>query len=58
MLVLGVLVANAIGGSLVFAVTLFVGAYREHDVSALVAWPGVFLIPFPFQHPNRRSQIS
>ncbi len=46
MLVLGVLVANAIGGSLVFAVTLFVGAYREHDVFALVAWPSFFLIPF------------
>jgi len=46
MLVLGVLVANAIGGSLVFAVTLFVGAYRERDVFALVAWPSFFLIPF------------
>jgi hypothetical protein len=46
MLVLGVLVANAIGGSLVFAVTLIVGAYREHDVFALVAWPSFFLIPF------------
>lgn len=45
-LVLGVLVANAIGGSLVFAVTLIVGAYREHDVFALVAWPSFFLIPF------------
>ena len=46
MLVLGVLVANAIGGSLVFAVTVIVGAYREHDVFALVAWPSFFLIPF------------
>jgi hypothetical protein len=45
-LVLGVLVADAIGGSLVFAVTWFVGAYREHDISALVAWPSFFLIPF------------
>src|SRR6266446_4183105 len=40
------LVANAIGGCLVFAVTWFVGAYREHDVSALIAWPSFFLIPF------------
>ena len=45
-MVLGMLVANAIGGSLVFAVTWFVGAYREHDVFALVAWPSFFLIPF------------
>lgn len=46
MLVLGVLVANAIGGSLVFAVTWFVGAYREREVFTLVAWPSFFLIPF------------
>ena len=43
---LGIFVANAIGGALLFAVTWFVGAYREHDVSALVAWPSFFLIPF------------
>lgn len=42
----GTLVANAIGGCLLFVVTWFVGAYREHDVSALVAWPSFFLIPF------------
>ena len=45
-MILGLLVANAIGGTLLFAVTLFVGAYREHDVFALVAWPSFFLIPF------------
>jgi hypothetical protein len=45
-IMLGLLVANAIGGTLLFAVTLFVGAYREHDVFALVAWPSFFLIPF------------
>jgi hypothetical protein len=45
-LMLGLFVANAIGGALLFAVTWFVGAYREHDVSALVAWPSFFLIPF------------
>ncbi|MEA3186617.1 MAG: hypothetical protein QOD99_447 [Chthoniobacter sp.] len=45
-LLLGILVSNAIGGTLLFAVTLFVGAYREQDVSALVTWPSFFLIPF------------
>jgi hypothetical protein len=45
-MILGLLVANAIGGTLLFAVTLVVGAYREHDVFALVAWPSFFLIPF------------
>lgn len=45
-MMLGTLVANAIGGCLLFAVTWFVGAYREHDVSVLVAWPSFFLIPF------------
>jgi hypothetical protein len=45
-LMLGMVVANAIGGSLLLAVTLFVGAYREHDATALVAWPSFFLIPF------------
>jgi hypothetical protein len=45
-LMLGLVVSNAIGGSLLLAVTLFVGAYREHDATALVAWPSFFLIPF------------
>ena len=45
-LLLGILAANAIGATLLFGVTLFVGAYRHNDVSALVAWPSFFLIPF------------
>jgi hypothetical protein len=45
-MMLGTLVANAIGGCLLFAVTWVVGAYREHDVSALIAWPSFFLVPF------------
>jgi hypothetical protein len=45
-LMLGILVAPAIGGALLFAVTWFVGAYRDRDISALVAWPNFFLIPF------------
>jgi hypothetical protein len=43
---LGILVAPGIGGVLLFGVTWFVDAYRENDVSALVAWPSFFLIPF------------
>lgn len=45
-LLLGMFVANAIGATLLFGVTLLVGAYRHDDVSALVAWPSFFLIPF------------
>src|SRR6266404_9913571 len=45
-LMLGILVANAIGGTLLFAVTWFASAYRDRDVSALVVWPNFFLIPF------------
>ena len=45
-LLLGILVSNAIGGSLLFGVVWFVGAYRNQDVTALVAWPSFFLIPF------------
>jgi hypothetical protein len=45
-MMLGTFVANAIGGCLLFAVTWVVGAYREHDLSALVGWPSFFLIPF------------
>ncbi|MEY2528579.1 MAG: hypothetical protein QOJ05_669, partial [Verrucomicrobiota bacterium] len=40
------LAANAIGGALLFGVVWFVGAYKYHDVTALVAWPSFFLIPF------------
>jgi hypothetical protein len=45
-LLLGIVVSNAIGGSLLFGVVWFVGAYRNHDATALVAWPSFFLIPF------------
>jgi hypothetical protein len=45
-LLIGVLVANGIGATLLFGVTLFVGAYRQNDISTLVAWPSFFLIPF------------
>src|ERR1043166_2013616 len=45
-MLLGLLGANAAGGALLFAVVWFVGAYRNSDVSALVAWPSFFLIPF------------
>ena len=45
-MLLGTLVANAIGGALLFAVVWFVGAYRNHDISTFVAWPSFFLIPF------------
>src|SRR6476469_6533259 len=45
-LLLGILVANAIGATLLFGVTLVVGAYNSGNVSTLVAWPSFFLIPF------------
>src|ERR1043166_1363119 len=45
-MLLGLLVANAAGGALLFAVVWFVGAFRGRDVTALVAWPSFFLIPF------------
>ena len=45
-LLLGMVLANAAGGVLLFVVTWFAGAYRDRDVSALVAWPSFFLIPF------------
>lgn len=44
-MVLGLLLSNAIGGTLLFAVMFFVGAYKNNDVFALVAWPSFFLIP-------------
>ena len=43
---LGTLVANAIGGSLLCGVVWFVGAYKGHDATVLIAWPSFFLIPF------------
>jgi hypothetical protein len=45
-LILGMVIANAAGGALLFAVTLFVGAYKNNDISTLVMWPSFFLIPF------------
>jgi hypothetical protein len=45
-MVLGTLVANAIGGALLFAVVWFVGAYKNQDVATFAAWPSFFLIPF------------
>ncbi|HEV2804990.1 MAG TPA: hypothetical protein VGW57_08685 [Chthoniobacterales bacterium] len=45
-LILGIVIANAAGGALLFAVTLFVGAYKHNDVATLVMWPSFFLIPF------------
>jgi len=45
-LLLGMAIANAVGGVLLFAITLFVGAYRNSDVSTVVMWPSFFLIPF------------
>jgi hypothetical protein len=46
LLILGVVIANAVGGAVLFAVTLFVGAYKNNDISTLVMWPSFFLIPF------------
>src|SRR2546421_944236 len=43
---LGVVVANAIGGVLLFGIVWFVGAYKNSDVPTFVAWPSFFLIPF------------
>src|SRR4051812_48601425 len=45
-ILLGTVVANAIGGSLLCGVVWFVGAYKYHDATALIAWPSFFLIPF------------
>jgi hypothetical protein len=39
-------IANAIGGVLLVALTWFVGAYKNHDATTLVAWPSFFLMPF------------
>src|SRR3954464_6101388 len=45
-LILGIVIANAIGGLLLFGVVSLVGAYRNNDATALVVWPSFFLIPF------------
>ena len=46
-LLLGILVANAIGGALLFGATLFAQAFKNSspDFGAL-AWPSFFFIPF------------
>ena len=45
-LLLGVVISNAIGSLLLFGVVWFVGAYKGHDFTVLIAWPSFFLIPF------------
>jgi hypothetical protein len=45
-MMLGTLVANAIGGVLLFGIVWLVGAYKNSDVTTLIAWPSFFLIPF------------
>lgn len=44
-LILGMLVANAIGGALLYGTTLLADAVKNKDV-AVLAWPSFFLIPF------------
>jgi hypothetical protein len=46
MIFLGTLIANAIGGVLLFAITWLVGTHQNSDVTTLIAWPSFFLIPF------------
>src|SRR2546423_11754964 len=45
-MMLGLFLANAIGGLLLFAVTWFATAYKDQPISAFVAWPSFFLLPF------------
>jgi hypothetical protein len=44
-LVLGILVANAIGGAMLFPGVWAVRTYKEEDLATLVAWPSFFLLP-------------
>jgi hypothetical protein len=44
-MIVGTLVANAIGGVLLFGVVWLIGANKNSDVTALIAWPSFFLIP-------------
>lgn len=46
MMIVGTLVANAIGGVLLAGIVWLVGAYKNSDVTTLVVWPSFFLIPF------------
>lgn len=43
---LGTLVANAIGGLWLFGIVWLIGAYKNSDVTTVIAWPSFFLIPF------------
>ena len=45
-MLLGIFVANAIGGVLLFVLVWLIGAYKNSDVTTLIAWPSFFLIPF------------
>lgn len=45
-MLLGIFVSNAIGGALLFALVWLLGAYRQSDLTAFIAWPSFFLIPF------------
>jgi hypothetical protein len=45
-MIVGTLVANAIGGLLLAGIVWLVGAYKNSDVTTLVVWPSFFLIPF------------
>jgi hypothetical protein len=45
-LILGIVVANAIGGLLLFAVTWLIGTHKEPGMSNLIGWPSFFLVPF------------
>jgi len=46
MMVVGTLVANAIGGALLAGIAWLVRVSPSGDVTALVAWPSFFLVPF------------
>jgi hypothetical protein len=45
-MMLGTLVANAIGGVLLFGIVWLIGAYKSSDLLTFIAWPSFFLIPF------------
>jgi hypothetical protein len=44
-MLLGIFVSNAIGGVLLFGLVWLIGAYKNSDVTTLIAWPSFFLIP-------------
>lgn len=45
-MMLGTLIANAVGGVLLFGIVWLIGAYKNSDVTTFIAWPSFFLIPF------------